>query len=89
MIDILQYLGSLILILHKLPQMYRTFKNKDTLKDLSLLKFSGGVVGGLFMLSWALYTYNWGVVALNMFHIVYESFNLGFIVRSIRRKKNE
>lgn len=87
MIDILQYLGSLILILHKLPQMYRTFKNKNTLKDLSLLKFSGGVAGGIFMLLWGIGTSNWGVVLLNLFCIVYEAFNLGFIVRSIRRKK--
>jgi len=89
MIDILQYLGSIILILHKLPQMYRTFKNRNSLKDLSLLKFFGGTVGEAFMLSWVLYTYNLGVVALSIFSIVYESFNLGFIIRSIRRKKNE
>jgi len=87
MIDILQYLGSIILILHKLPQMYRTFKNRNSLKDLSLLKFSGGVAGGLFMLAWGILSNNWGVVLLNIFCSVYESFNLGFIVRSIRRKK--
>lgn len=87
MIDVLQYLGSIILILHKLPQMYRTFKNRNTLKDLSLVKFFMGVVGGLIMLAWGILSNNWGVVLLNIFCSVYESFNLGFIVRSIRRKK--
>ena len=87
MIDAFQYIGSIILIFHKLPQMYRTFKNRDSLKDLSLLKFSMGVVGGLVMLVWGIGTSNWGVVLLNIFCSVYETFNLWFIVRSIRRKK--
>ena len=87
MIDALQYIGSIILILHKLPQMYRTFKNRNTLKDLSLVKFFMGVVGSLIMLAWGIGTANWGVVLLNMFCSVYESFNLGFIVRSIRRNR--
>ena len=87
MIDALQYIGSIILILHKLPQMYRTFRNRDSLKDLSLVKFFMGVVGGLVMLAWGIGTGNWGVVLLNVFCSVYETFNLWFIVRSIRRKK--
>jgi len=87
MIDLLQYIGTAILILHKFPQIYTAYKERDQLKGFSLVKFGMGIVGGIFMGVWALAKGNWGVVALNIFCIAYESSIFILIFRLKRKKK--
>ena len=89
MIDLLQYIGSLILILHKLPQLYRAYKNRNELKDLSLVKYILGTLGGVVMAAWGAGTGNLGIVFLNVYLLVNETIVLGFIVRVIRRKRKK
>jgi len=67
--------------------MYRAYKERDHLKGFSLTKFAMGVAGGIFMGTWGATSGNWGIVALNLFCIMYEASILALIVR-LKLKKN-
>jgi len=86
LIELLQYTGSFILAVHKFPQMYRAYKERNELKGFSLTKFLMGAVGSLMMLLWALATGNYGIVGLNLICIAYESSIAVLIIRVMRRR---
>lgn len=88
-VNLLQYIGTIILILHKFPQIYRAYKCRDKLEGFSITKFTMGAIGGIFMGLWGAVTNNWGIVGLNIFCTTYETIILALVLRLKLKKKDE
>ena len=88
-VNLLQYIASLILIIHKLPQLYRAYKNRNELKDLSLIKYFLGTLGGIFMAAWGVATNNLGIVFLNVYLLINETIILALIIRVIHKERKK
>lgn len=71
MLEILVDIGSFIGFVSMLPQMRRTWKNRRTLKDLSLSSYIMGVIAFLLMVSYFYANGVYGAFVINLFSLLY------------------
>jgi len=69
--------------------MYTAYKKRDKLMGFSITKFIMGLAGGSAMLVWSIATGNWGVVAINIFHLFDAGLLLYLVARCEKRRKRK
>jgi uncharacterized protein with PQ loop repeat len=74
--------GNILFFISSLPQLYRTYQRRHTLRDLSIVSWLIQIVASICFLSAGMLSGAWFAVALNVFNIAYAGVTAYWINRT-------
>jgi len=74
-------IGAVFILLSTIPQMIKTYQNRNNLKDLSFWWVLLGSVGASLLSVWAFSMKAWMVLALELVWVCYSIFTIWHLLR--------